>query len=114
MMRDLAREIGIAATLALAELYGGRRIHIPMAPGGEIYAALAGAMGEKAAGKFCRAHAGVNVDIPKCDGARRAARDAEISRAGAAGDSYSALARRFDLTERRIGDILRRGRGGQP
>jgi Mor family transcriptional regulator len=71
-------------------------------------------MGNEAAGKFCRIYAGENVFIPKCGGARRVLRDAEICRAHAAGASYSAISRRFDLTERQIGDILRRGRGRQP
>lgn len=114
MMRDLAREIGLAAVLALADLHGGRRTFVPLGPGGKTYARLAEAMGKDAAGKFARIYARENIFIPKCGAASRALRDAEICRDAAAGASYSALSRRFDLTERQISNILRRGRGRRP
>lgn len=110
-MREIASEIGVAAALALADLHGGHRLRVPVnADDRKTFASLADAMGKVAAVKFIRIYGGGNVDIPKCVGARRALRDAEIRRAAAGGDSYSTLARRFDLTERRIGSILSSGR----
>jgi len=68
--RLLADLLGLEATLALVQAYGGRSIW--PAKGGAAYAALAETIGEPAAAKFVR-HFREPVFVPRCDEAIRAA-----------------------------------------
>lgn len=101
----LARLIGEEALATLVSVAGGISVYIPKHP------PLDGPLAELPlpVQEALAAYAGGDVlYIPKCDGAARAARDAEIRAAYDAGCRVQDIARRFRLTERWVYEILGR------
>lgn len=101
----LERLIGREALKALIETCGGLEVAIPKRP------PMSGPLCDlplPAQQALCDAFGGTVLYIPKCDGARRAARDAAIRAAYDAGERVQDIARRYRLTERWVYDILGR------
>lgn len=103
--RLLASLIGEEALRTLISVAGGLAIRIPKKP------PLDGPLAElpmPAQEALARYASGDVLYIPKCDGARRAERDAAIRAAYDAGALVQDLARQYGLTERWIYEILGR------
>ena len=108
--RDLAETIGLDATLALVERWGGTPLWVRPEPWPELVTVI----GQEAAGKLCYAYALCRLDIPRCVRSVRACRDRAILAASAAGATGSDLARAYGLTRRQITKIRRAGRDSEP
>lgn len=104
-MRELARTIGLPATLKLVEEYGGTRIYVPKKPDDDW--ALIGLLGRSAAGKLTRAYGGEHLEVDRAVTAMRAARDRALI-ADATVHSVTQLALKYKLTARAVWNILRR------
>lgn len=101
----LERLIGREALETLVSLAGGLAIRIPKKP------PLDGPLAElpmPAQERLAAYARGDVLYIPKCDGAARARRNAEIVAAYDAGVSVKELARRHNLTERWVYELLGR------
>lgn len=103
-LAEMVEVIGLAATLKLADRFGGAQLWIP----GRLTAEhpLVYLLGRKTAQALADRYALNRLNIPKADRATKAARDGEIRRRYAGGEKASALAREFDLTERWVWNIL--------
>ncbi|MCI1193399.1 hypothetical protein MOJ79_16315 [Calidifontimicrobium sp. SYSU G02091] len=101
----LEKLIGEDALRTLIGVAGGLALRIPKSP------PLSGPLAElpmPAQEALARYAAGDILYIPKCDGARRAARDAAIRAAYDAGHRVQDIAREHRLTERWVYEILGR------
>lgn len=99
----LEKLIGREALETLISVAGGLSVRIPKRP------PLDGPLAELPlpAQEALAAYAGGDeLYIPKCDGAARARRNAEIRAAYDAGESVQSLARRYRITERWVYQIL--------
>lgn len=101
--------IGQDAAAALVREYGGLPFDVPATTRGQRYRELAALIGEAAALAMLAKYGGDALYIPKMDAQKRARRNAGIVAAYDSGISVPELARRHDLTERQIYNIL-----GQP
>lgn len=102
---QLERIIGREAMKTLVQTCGGLALAIPR------HMPLSGPLMDlplPAQEAMIRYAGGDTVYIPKCDGAARARRDAEIRAAYDRGERVQDLARRYSLTERWIYEILGR------
>lgn len=101
----LERLIGREALDALISTCGGLEVHIPK------NLPMSGPLCDlplPAQQALAQAFGGTELYVPKCDGARRARRDAAIIAAYDAGQRVQDIARRFGLTERWVYEILGR------
>lgn len=99
----LERLIGREALATLVSVAGGLEVYIHKRP------PLDGPLADlpQPAQEALAAYAGGDVlYVPKCDGAARARRNAEIRAAYDAGESVQSLARRHRITERWVYEIL--------
>lgn len=105
VLDDLAQVIGEQATFALAEEFRGERLYVPKSH--ELQPRIAKAIGADQAKSFCEAFWRTTVAIPfNVVIARRVLDLAEH------GVTKSEIARRVGIPQRRVYDILRRGREG--
>lgn len=105
-LADIARIAGVPAALAVADRWGGVRLHVPLPTSLHAEHPLVLALGVDAAMRIAEYFAGERLEVPKADEWKLAARNAAIRQAYALGDSQSTLARRYALTERHIRNIL--------
>ncbi|GAB0057437.1 hypothetical protein SIID45300_01765 [Candidatus Magnetaquicoccaceae bacterium FCR-1] len=105
MLRELVDVAGFAATVALAERFGGTEIVVPAREPGPEWIVWQCAGGE-AAGKIWRRYQGLRVYIPKGDRALRCVRNRQIVEAYRGDATANRLAREFGLSSRRVSDIL--------
>lgn len=103
--RYLVGLIGEAGLQRLVEAYGGLSLLVPKVASGAAWLAL---LEPDAVARLIAACGGDKIYIPKCDGARRARRDAAIVAGYGAGARVADLAREHHLTERWVWDILGR------
>jgi Mor family transcriptional regulator len=104
VLREIAERIGLDGALKLITTYGGTRIYVPkqINPGHS----LALLLGEDAAAELANFCGGrEHFDIPKAQIAICALRDEKIRADRSAGHTVAELARRYNLTERRIRHI---------
>ncbi|MBN2684596.1 MAG: hypothetical protein JXR40_04910 [Pontiellaceae bacterium] len=104
MLRELERVIGLDATLALVDRWGGINLYIPQTvPEGHT---LAEAIGKEEAEKLSRYFGGDHISMPKAEEYRRLKRDHEIYRKKKSGVKANVLAREYGLTQRHIWQII--------
>ena len=106
--RELIEVIGLDATRALIEAFGGTRLYVPgrLAPDH----ALVKLLGEPAAAALAAHYAGDELGVPRAAAAMRAALHRQIVAAYDAGASAARLAREHGCTERWIYAIVARRR----
>lgn len=103
-MRELREVVGPGAALAICAEWGGKTLYVPAFAGPEH--PLSRLLGEEAANTLCRAMAGDRLAVPKTDAVLRQIRARKIARRRSQGESITSLADEFDLTPRRILQIL--------
>jgi len=101
---DVAEVIGLPAALTLVNLRGGSKLLVPVRERAEH--PVAKALGPAAWAALRHACGGSRIDVPTLRVACMAARDRAIRRDHHQGAAVPLLARRFDLAERRIQEIL--------
>lgn len=97
----MANLVGMAAAMAVAKTYGGRRLYIPRKARQNHQ--LASLIGIEKLAALCRHYDGERLKIPKCTRALAHVRNREI-RAAYGPVSLSKLAARHNLSE---GHVLR-------
>lgn len=102
---ELTRLLGSDGVRRLIDLAGGLAVRIPVR--GPLAGPLAG-LPDDLQGALIGHAGGDTLYIPKCDGAARAARDAEIIAAYGRGEPVAELARRHKISERWVWAILSR------
>lgn len=108
-LRDFVRLIGLPATLAIVERYGGTRLYVPATWGPEH--PLVALIGEANLARLSAEFGGdEHADVPRGIRALRHLRDERI-RAEYQTTSAAALARRYGLAERHIWRIVAQGGG---
>jgi len=115
---DIANLIGLPATLALVEEFGGNELRIPVDRNGkaaELCQRISNAIGEKAALSILETYGGDVLYIPCCTKTRRMLRDMEIVRTydalileGSGRNAVSILAKKFFLSCRGVEMIVSR------
>lgn len=108
--RDLAECIGLEATLALAQRWGGLRIWIPANPGAELIALL----GAGPALKLCQTYTNERIELPRCVRQLRAVRDRAILAALQGNSNANQAALGAGLTRRQIFNIKRKAADLEP
>lgn len=103
-IRLLSATIGLPATLSLLRVRGGTPFAVPKYA--ERSDVLANIMSIESAQALCAEYGGKILSLPKLDKALMQLRNRAIHRDSTAGDSLSALARRYSLTTRQISNIL--------
>lgn len=103
-LRDLQDLLGPVACLLLLEAHGGEALYIPSRPGADH--PLAAAIGLPALERLARHHGGEKLQLPKLDAIQRQLRLQELRALRQDGMSVAGLARRFNLTPRRVRQIL--------
>lgn len=106
-LSQISAIIGIEAVEKLVQHAGGLVLKIPKRQDGAAYAAIAEVIGEEPAQRLVTAWGGTEYSVPKCDSAKRLERDRQIVRAYGEGVGVGCLARRHNLTERWIWEILK-------
>lgn len=95
---------GPQAALSLAQRYGGASVYVPVkATAGHPLSKL---LGMRAAGAISRVYGGDRLEVPKTDSIARQIRGKKIRRRRLEGASISILAAEFNLSRRRILQIL--------
>ncbi|MBW7656226.1 hypothetical protein K1I42_02800 [Hydrogenophilus thermoluteolus] len=107
----LTELIGQEAVALLVRAAGGLSVYVPKSP---PFSGPLGVLPPEAQKRLASYAGGDLLYIPKCDGALRAARDAEIRAAYDAGARVSEIARRWGLSERWVYEILGRPEVRQP
>jgi len=104
VLREMNELIGITATMAIVQQFGGVRLYVPVnVPADHILIELIGVHNaEKLVDRFGGQE---HFDIPKAEAALRHVRDIEIKRCWP-GISQRELALKYRLTERRVREIL--------
>jgi len=103
-MRELKDVVGPGAALAICAKWGGRTLYIPSRARADHPLSLL--LGAEAATRLCTAMAGDRLSVPKTDAVMRQIKYRSIQRKKREGASIASLARAFDLTPRRILQIL--------
>ncbi|TBW58538.1 hypothetical protein EZI54_03910 [Marinobacter halodurans] len=103
-LKDLIDVVGLEPARKLVSVYGGTRLTVPA----KMHAAhpLAELLGIEAAQALSRHYALERVDVPTASAATKAARNREMREHHQAGVSVRRLALRYQLTERRVWEIL--------
>ena len=104
LLRELEQVIGLEATLALVERWGGVILYIPQSVPEEH--PITEATGAEAAEKLCGYFGGNHISMPKAVEYRRLKRDHEIFLKRKTGMKASELAREYGLTQRHVFDII--------
>lgn len=113
--QNIALCIGLPATLALVDQFGGTEIRIPYKTLGEssVFYQLINAIGKPTAQKFFEIYAGDEIYIPSCAKTRRLLRDIEIIRTYdqltqtmSSRSAMNQLASRFLLSDRAVKNIV--------
>lgn len=107
ILRDLIGVIGEKNTQALVREYGGMDVYVPISLPANHW--LLQLFGEALAAEISRLFAGCTIYVPKGVRAVQSARDLLICHL-AKSHKVRELVRRFGLCERRIYQILRKGR----
>ncbi len=106
--QDLHANIGSKALLALIDKFGGSRMHIPLyVTDDHRLALLLGMESFKTLSAYC---GGELVYIPKLARSGQRVRDRQIMNKYVAGQKVISIAMESGLTERRVYDIIARGR----
>jgi hypothetical protein len=100
IVRDIAAEIGLQAALKLVEHYQGVPMWVPVNYNPDHV--LVKLVGEQATLKLIEMYPGEKPEIPKCESAIRAVRDAKIR---SSDKSQRQLANEWHLTVRQIRNI---------
>lgn len=107
-LEELVKTLGLPAALRLVERFGGVRIYLPRAenlkPGNQV----AGVIGLEAARDLCALWPQERPYIPRAAQFLRDARDRALL-ADAAKHTVPQLARNYELTERQVYNVLKRG-----
>lgn len=104
-LKDLVDVIGLAAVQRLVQNYGGVRVVVPSTMHADH--PLARLLGLETARQLSHHYARERIDVPRAMGAVLAARNATIFRENTVnGISARRLALAYNLTERRIWEIL--------
>lgn len=112
-LREMVDVIGLQATLQLVEHKGGIRLYVPFEMKPEHW--LARLLGFETAAKLAKYYGGQDpFDIPRALGAVIAARHRLIRDKYAKGKTQAELAREFNLTERRVRDIVNEVQADDP
>lgn len=101
---DLVDIMGRDPALALSQELGGDKLYIPKKVTGAHR--LAKCVGLEAAKKLCEIYGGSNLEITRAWDVRIAKRNDEIRRLGREGVSNPRLSRQYNLTVRRIRQII--------
>ena len=104
-MQPIIDAIGFEAAQALVKTYGGTRVYLPMEPRGLDDLVLCVGLAHSRA--LVAAVGSGPLEVPKCDGYLRARRNEAIEILSEAGVPQAEIARRFNLTERTIRNVLR-------
>lgn len=105
LLRDMAKQIGLSATLRVVELYGGSDLFIPKRFDREH--ALVAAIGLEACEQLSLSYDSTTLYIPRCSRAIRAARDYEINERYLSEQiDQRQLAKMYDLSVRQIRTIV--------
>lgn len=103
-MRELKDVAGPGAALAICAKWGGRALYIPAKARADHPLAIL--LGTETAERLCAAMAGDRLAVPKTDAVLRQLRTRKICKLRRQGASIASLAKKFDLTPRRILQIL--------
>lgn len=109
-LQEVAGLIGLPATMRIIERWGGTRLSVPVRADDAAHP-LARVIGVPAMQQLSERMGGLTLNVPSCALARRRARDAEIRRRYAAGETAAALAREHGITERHVWRIVASGAG---
>lgn len=101
----LVEVLGLAATLQLAERFGGRRVYVPQPERLKPEGALVATIGFDAAVKLVHEWRGLEIIVPQCAAYLRRARDRAIH-ADAAQMTAVAISRKWGITERHVFRVL--------
>ncbi|HYE35476.1 Mor transcription activator family protein [Methylocaldum sp.] len=111
IVQEFVEVAGLEAALALVNAYGGTRLWFPSNPEPDHH--LIKTLGE-AGYTLCARFALEWLDIPKCERALRAVRDAAIVEALREGRTQADVAREYGLTWRQVANIAARYRDEEP
>jgi hypothetical protein len=103
-LQELKGIVGAGATLSLTAVYGGRTLYVPSKAGPDH--TLTQLLGAEAAESLCRAFAGDRLSIPKPDAVLRQLRKQDIISLREQGEPVSGIAKKYNLTPRRVLQIL--------
>lgn len=112
-LQDLASHVGISGALAIAERWGGIRLHVPHVERINSGHPLVQAIGMKNAESLARYAGGEWMEIPLCHLLSVRRRDAEMVAARQGGASTREIAKQFRLTERGVRLAMERYRREQ-
>jgi hypothetical protein len=104
--RGVAEYVGLGTALELVAWRGGSALLVPVRPGPEH--ALVRRLGAERAGSLVAAYGGSRIHVPTRRGVLQASRDRAIRAARAAGATVPDLLERYELSERRLYEILAR------
>lgn len=108
LLLDLEQLIGMEATLALVDLWGGVQLYIPVEiPEGHK---IEEAIGSESAKHLARYFGGDHIAMPLAKEYRRRKRNSEIFRKKNEGATAHALAREYDMTQRNVWQIIQNER----
>jgi len=101
----LVEVLGLAATLQLAERFGGRRVYVPQPERLKPEGALVATIGYDKAVKLTYEWRGLEIIVPQCAAHLRRARDRAIH-ADAARQTAAELSKKWGITERHVFRVL--------
>jgi len=102
-LAELVDLVGVTATLAVVQRWGGIRLYVPSSPPSGH--PLVETIGQEAADEIATAFPGERLEVPRASALVRELRDREI-RAAYPDVSQAQLARHYGLTQRQIRTIL--------
>ena len=105
LLREIADCVGVDNAMKLSKELGGQRFRIPRAGTINKDHPFVRAVGIGVAGKIAHAFRGMRIEVPMFG--RKLARNDEIRRAHADGESTSALAIRFCMAVRHVRRVLK-------
>ncbi|AFL74318.1 Mor transcription activator family protein [Thiocystis violascens] len=103
-LREVADLIGVAAALCLSKRFGGRSLYIPASPGPD--SDITACIGWEAAQTLGRYFGQNDVVLPMARTIERLARDQALLQDRGRGATVRWLSFRYDLSERRVWEIL--------
>jgi Mor family transcriptional regulator len=106
LIQDLIRIMGLDDTLALVEQYGGCVVHVPVNEAAIEGHYLSSTISTKGLKALIAEYQGEDINTPKAYRAILAARNTRLKQDRQRGMTIRQLAQRYQLTERRIYDIV--------
>ncbi|AGW12154.1 hypothetical protein [Megalodesulfovibrio gigas] len=103
-LAGLRRLMGAPATVLLAESYGGTAVYVPEYPYPDHH--LTACIGLPAMERLVRVHGREKLHIPKLDALERQVRQSRLRQLHSQGASVGSLARIFNITPRRVRQLL--------